>query len=76
MNKLTAQQYIDQTFFQTIGSVKKLVADLKEQLTWTESDKFIPLYSKEDKKEILALAEKKLAGLLEENHKFLVSIGK
>jgi len=53
MTKLTAMEMV--TLWK--NSLRHLITDLREQITWTEVEGFTPLYSLEEKLEILVLAE-------------------
>jgi len=57
MTKLTAMEMVTTWKHQ----LPRLIADIREQLTWKETKGFTPLYSIEEKIEILILAEDTLA---------------
>lgn len=53
MTKLTPMEMVTLWKHQ----LPRLISDIKEQLTWADVEGFTPLYSREEKFEILVLAE-------------------
>ena len=53
MNKLTTQELVATYKNYSYTSIQKVVARFEEELTWEEDDRFIPMYTKEDRKELI-----------------------
>lgn len=54
MEKLTTEELVATFKSYSYISIQRKVAEIEEQLTWEEDDRFIPMYTKEDKKELIA----------------------
>ena len=48
MEKLSTQEFIATFKNAPLSSIRDLIANLEEQLTWEQDDRFIPTYTKED----------------------------
>tara|TARA_R100000654_G_scaffold59291_1_gene86032 strand:+ start:474 stop:737 length:264 start_codon:yes stop_codon:yes gene_type:complete len=64
MEKLTTQEFIATFKNAPLSTIRDLICNLEEQLTWKEDDRFIPTYTKEDIKGYLEL----LVGLEKEKY--------
>tara|TARA_R110000796_G_scaffold237175_1_gene357040 strand:+ start:336 stop:575 length:240 start_codon:yes stop_codon:yes gene_type:complete len=53
MNKQTTQEILSTYKNFTFDSIRLAIVDIEEQLTWSESKLFTPLYSKEEKKAVI-----------------------
>jgi hypothetical protein len=54
MEKLTTEEIVSTYKSYSYTSIQKVVAQFEEELTWKEDDRFIPMYTKEDRKELIA----------------------
>tara|TARA_Y100001938_G_scaffold145351_1_gene221794 strand:- start:1270 stop:1539 length:270 start_codon:yes stop_codon:yes gene_type:complete len=54
MEKLTTKELVATFKSYSYTSIQKVVAQFEEELTWEEDDRFIPMYTKEDRKELIA----------------------
>lgn len=54
MEKLTTEELVATFKNYSYTSIQKVVAQFEEELTWKEDDRFIPMYTKEDRKELIA----------------------
>ena len=53
MNKLSTQELVATYKNYSYTSIQLVVAQFEEELTWKEDDRFIPTYTKEDRKELI-----------------------
>ena len=53
MNKLSTQELVATYKNYSYTSIQLVVAQFEEELTWEEDDRFIPTYTKEDRKELI-----------------------
>ena len=53
MNKLTTKELVATYKNYSYTSIQLVIAQFEEELTWEEDDRFIPTYTKEDRKELI-----------------------
>ena len=53
MTKLSTQELVATYKNYSYTSIQLVVARFEEELTWKEDDRFIPTYTKEDRKELI-----------------------
>lgn len=60
MEKMTTAEWIGFFRDQAISTIEDMIQELKEQLLWTDSALFEPIYTKAEKKRIIYALEKLL----------------
>ena len=53
MNKLSTQELVATYKNYSYTSIQLVIAQFEEELTWKEDERFIPTYTKEDRKELI-----------------------
>ena len=54
MEKQTITEIVAYYKGSSLSTVRAAIRDIEEQLTWTESEHFPPVYSKEEKRQVIA----------------------